>query len=216
MRKKSVSGSRSVSKWNQRSERSTSTTKAVASTKSLQHPKHRITHRQQQERINTVLRVRPDRSREKQYRSNQRERRRHRITPRSIRSRFIGLAMPHHEERDKREDVVNHKEESEHRNHGLEFLAEDYEQQRHERAQKQGHSRSAALINYSRSFHKQTITPHREHDARPHQVQRVDAAQHRHDRETTKDRVAVTAKDHRRCFARGEFLSSDLRYRQDV
>src|ERR1044071_7108203 len=134
MRKRSVSGSRSVSKWSQLSGRSTSITKAVASTKSLHHPKHRITHRQQQEGINTVLRISLDRARQEQHRSDQREGRCLRITPRSIRSGLIGFAMSQYKERDKREDVINHKEESEHRNNSLELLAEDDEQQSNERA----------------------------------------------------------------------------------
>src|SRR6185503_14953950 len=114
-----------------------STTKAVESTKFLQHPKHRITHRQQQQRINTVLRISPDRSGKKQHRSDQRERRRHRITPRAIWSWLVRFAMPQHEERNKRKDVINHEEEGEHRDNSLEFLTKHNEKQRHDRTQKQ-------------------------------------------------------------------------------
>src|SRR5215213_4041362 len=128
-RKRSVRALRNASKLTtstRQSERSTSTTKVAAScnhvkscksclTKTLHHAVYRITHCQQHKRINAVLRFRAYRSQEKQYRSNQRECRRDRVTPGAVRSRLVRFATPQDKQRDEGEDVINHEEKREHR-----------------------------------------------------------------------------------------------------
>src|SRR5690348_11425944 len=140
MRTRSVRASRAASKpatSNQPPAPSTSITKAFLPPlreKSLLRSnqlEHRITHRQQHERIHTVFRVRTDRARKKQHGANQRERRRHRISPHAIRSRLLRLAPAQHKQRHKREYVINHEEEREHRNDRLKLLAKNDEHQRH-------------------------------------------------------------------------------------
>src|SRR6185369_11261524 len=145
-----------------------------------------------------------------------RERRRDRITPRPIRTRFVRLTSAQHKQRNEREYVVHHEEEREHRDDRLEFLTKDDEQQRDHQTEREGDRRRTTFVNNRRPLRKQSITTHRKNHARRHQVKRVDRAQHRHDRQAPEDRVAVRAEDHVRCFTSREFLARDLRHRQYV
>src|SRR5215510_600385 len=144
---------------NRLSERWKLITRVAASlAESFHQPEYRITHRQQQQRVNAVLRIGANSRDEKRRRAKQRQRRRDRVSPRAVRPRLFRFTPPQNEKRNKREDVVDDEEERQHRNYGLELLAEDDEHQRHDGAQEQRHRRRAAFVHHRRPLRKQPIT----------------------------------------------------------